>query len=182
MINSEKVALFIDGPNLYHTARSLGFDLDFKRLLSEFERRCSLLRAYYYSTVTEDTGFQAARPLLDWLAYNGFAVVTKQAKEFDDVEGRRSVKRNIAIEMVIDALEISKHVDRIVLFSGDGDFRAMIEAVQRRGVHVTIVSSIKTKPPMVSEELRRQADTFFELDELKDAIGRREVTGRRPRS
>jgi uncharacterized LabA/DUF88 family protein len=182
MISSKKIALFIDGPSLYHTARSLGFDLDFKRLLSEFERRSSLLRAYYYSTVVEGAGFHAARPLLDWLAYNGFAVVTKPAKEFDDGEGRRGVKRNLAIEMVVDALEISKHVDQIVLFSGDGDFRPMIEAVQRRGVHVTVVSSIKTRPPMVAEELRRQADAFFELDELKGAIGRMETTGRHPRS
>jgi uncharacterized LabA/DUF88 family protein len=172
MNNFEKTAIFIDGENLYHTAKALGFDIDFKRLLTEFETRGSLLRCYYYTAVSSDVEDQVTRPLTDWLDYNGFTTVAKPAKVFDDGEGRRKFKRNIAIEIVIDALEIVKRVEHIVLFSGDGDFRSLIEAVQRRGVRVTVVSTIRTKPPMIADELRRQADSFLELNDLKVAIGR----------
>jgi uncharacterized LabA/DUF88 family protein len=172
MNNFEKTALFIDGENLHHTAKALGFDIDFKRLLIEFETRGSLMRSYYYTAVASDVEHQVTRPLTDWLDYNGFTVVAKSAKVFDDGEGRRKFKRNIAIELAIDALEIAKRIEHMVLFSGDGDFRSLIEALQRRGVRVTVVSTMRTKPPMIADELRRQADTFLELNNLKAAIGR----------
>src|ERR1700728_3092669 len=118
----EKIALFIDCPNFYYSTRAISLDVDFKRLLAEFERRGSLLRAYYYTTVVENTEFAAVKPLIDWLDYNGYTVVTKPAKEFDDGEGRRKFKRNIAIELAVDALEVVARVDHIFLFSGDGDY------------------------------------------------------------
>jgi uncharacterized LabA/DUF88 family protein len=167
-----KAALFIDGVNLYYTAKSLGLDLDFKRLLTEFERRCPLLRAYYYTTVFEEAEFQTTRPLIDWLDYNGFTIRVKAAKEVDDGEGRRKFKRNVAVELAVDALEIANYVDKIVLFTGDGDFRSVVQAVQRRGIHVTVVSSMRSKPPMAADELRRQADTFLELYDLRTSICR----------
>jgi uncharacterized LabA/DUF88 family protein len=170
-MNIEKIALFIDGPNFYFSARALGLDVDFKRLLAEFERRGSLLRAYYYTTVMENAEFAAARPLIDWLDYNGYTVVTKPAKELDG-EGRRKFKRNIAIELAVDALETVARVDHIFLFSGDGDYRKLIEALQRRGVRVTVVSSVQTNPSMIAEELRRQADAFLDLADLRSAIER----------
>jgi uncharacterized LabA/DUF88 family protein len=170
-MNIEKIALFIDGPNFYFSARALGLDVDFKRLLAEFERRGSLLRAYYYTTVMENAEFAAVRPLIDWLDYNGYTVVTKPAKEFDG-EGRRKFKRNIAIELAVDALETVARVDHIFLFSGDGDYRKLIEALQRRGVRVTAVSSVQTNPSMIAEELRRQADAFLDLADLRSAIER----------
>jgi uncharacterized LabA/DUF88 family protein len=172
MNSSGILALFVDGPSLHYTARALGFEIDFKRLLSEFKVRGALVRAFYYTMIVEDAEFQTIRPLIDWLDYNGFTVRAKPTKEFDDGEGRRKIKRNIAIELAVDALEIAKHVDHIILFSGDGDLRALIEAVQRRGVHVTVISTIKTRPPMIADELRRQADTFLELEELRAAVGR----------
>ena len=172
MANFGRSALFIDGENLYYTAKSLGMDLDFKRLLAEFQSHGPLLRAYYYTTVSEDAEYQTTRPLIDWLAYNGFAVTVKAAKEFDDGDGRHKFKRNVAIEIAVDMLEIASHVDHTILFSGDGDFRALVQAAQRRGVHVTVVSSMRTRPPMVADELRRQADTFIELDSLKTSICR----------
>jgi uncharacterized LabA/DUF88 family protein len=171
MIVSDKTALFIDGTNLHYTAKALGFDIDFKRLIEEFEKRGSILRSYYYTTISEGTE-SAVRPLVDWLDYNGFAVRAKPAKDFDDGDGRRKIKRNIGVELAVDALEIAKHLDQLVLFSGDGDFRSLVEAVQRRRAHVTVVSSVRTRPPMVADELRRQADAFLELDDLKAAIGR----------
>ncbi|MET3840972.1 NYN domain-containing protein [Bradyrhizobium sp. OAE829] len=170
MLSSEKLALFIDGLSLHHTAKALNFSIDFKRFLAEFRTRGVLVRAYYYTIIAEE--FQTTRPLIDWLEYNGFTVRTNSVKEFDDGEGRRKFKRNIGIELVVDAVEIAKHVDHILLFSGEGDFRPLVEALQRIGPRVTVVSSMRTNPMTVADELRRQADTFLELDDLKAAIGR----------
>jgi uncharacterized LabA/DUF88 family protein len=169
---SDRIALFIDGANLHATARTLGFDIDFKRLLKEFEGRGSLLRAFYYTAVIEDLEYSSLRPLTDWLSYNGYTVVTKAVKEFTDASGRRKVKANMNIELTIDAMELAEHVDQIVLFSGDGAFRSLVEAVQRRGVRVTVISTISSQPPMIADELRRQADVFTDLAELQSKLGR----------
>lgn len=169
---SGKLALFIDGPNLHFTAKVLGFDIDFARLLAEFGRYGTLLRASYYTVLLDDNSQQTLRRLTDWLDYNGFAVKAKVAKEFDDGEGRRRFKRNTGVDLAIDAIEIAEHVDHIVLFSGDGDLRRLVEALQRRGRAVTVVSSVETRPAMVATELRRQADHFIELSTLRDRIGR----------
>jgi len=169
----EKIALFIDGANLYATAKSLGFDIDYKRLLREYQSRGYLLRAFYYTAVIEDQEYSSIRPLIDWLDYNGYTVVTKATKEFvDQTTGRRKVKGSMDVELAVDAMEIAPYVDQIVLFSGDGDFRSLVEAVQRRGVRVVVVSTISTQPPMVADELRRQADQFVDILELQNKIGR----------
>lgn len=170
--SSHKIALFIDGVNLYATARALGFDIDYKRLLKEFESRGALVRAFYYTAIIEDQEYSSIRPLIDWLDYNGYSVVTKAAKEFVDQTGRRKVKGNMDIELAVDAMELAPHIDHMVLFSGDGDFRSLVEAVQRRGVRVTVVSTISTQPPMVADELRRQADVFTDIVQLRQQIGR----------
>jgi uncharacterized LabA/DUF88 family protein len=170
--DGNKIALFIDGANLYATAKTLGFDIDYKRLLREFQSHGTLVRAFYYTAVIEDQEFSAVRPLLDWLDYNGFTVVTKPTKEFIDANGHRKVKGNMDIELAVDAMEFADHVDHIVLFSGDGDFRSLVEAVQRRGVRVTVVSTISSQPPMIADELRRQADAFTDLVELQSKLGR----------
>jgi uncharacterized LabA/DUF88 family protein len=167
-----KIALFIDGANLYATAKTLGFDIDYKRLLKEFESRGTLVRAFYYTAILEDQEYSSLRPLLDWLDYNGFTVVTKPSKEFIDASGRRKLKGNMDIELAVDALELADHIDEMVLFSGDGDFRSLVEAVQRHGVRVSVVSSIATQPPMIADELRRQTDVFIDLRELQAKIGR----------
>ena len=172
MPQPDKIAVFIDGANLHATAKALGFDMDYRRLLKEFQGRGTLVRAHYYTAVIEDQEFSSIRPLIDWLDYNGFTVVTKATKEFFDANGRRKVKGNMDIELAVDAMELAEHVDQIVLFSGDGDFRPLVEAVQRRGVRVTVVSTMSTQPPMISDELRRQADVFTDLKELQSRIGR----------
>ena len=168
----ERLALFIDGSNLYAAARALGFDIDYKLLRSEFVRRGKLVRAYYYTALLEDQEYSPIRPLVDWLDYNGFTMVTKPAKEFIDSMGRRKVKGNMDIELAIDAMEMAEKVDHIVLFSGDGDFKPLIAAIQRKGCRVSVVSTIRSQPPMIADDLRRQADNFIELEELKDVIGR----------
>jgi len=167
-----RIAIFIDGRNLYATAKALGFDIDYKRLLKEFQTRGTLLRAFYYTAIVEDQDYSSIRPLIDWLDYNGYTVITKATKEFIDASGRRKMKGNMDIELTVDAMELAAHVDQIVLFSGDGDFRSLVEAVQRRGVRVTVVSSILSQPPMIADELRRQADVFTDLVELKSKLGR----------
>ena len=167
-----RIALFIDGANLYTTAKTLGFDIDYKRLLKEFQSRGNLVRAFYYTAMIEDQEYSSIRPLLDWLDYNGYTVATKVTKEFIDTNGRRKVKGNMDIELAVDAMELAEHVDQIVLFSGDGDFRSLVEAVQRRGVHVTVVSTISSHPPTIADELRRQADVFTDLVELRSKVSR----------
>lgn len=168
----ERVALFIDGANLYSAARSLGFEIDYRRLLESFRKESHLVRAFYYTALVEDQEYSPLRPLIDWLDYNGFTMVTKPAKEYTDAMGRRKVKGNMDIELAIDVMEMAPHIDHVVLFSGDGDFRRLVEAVQRKGVRVSVVSSTKTQPPMVADELRRQADTFIELQDLMPKIMR----------
>ena len=168
----EKIALFIDGANLHATAKSLGFEIDYKRLLRQFQLRGYLLRALYYTAVIEDHEYPSIRPLIDWLDYNGYTVVTKAAKELVDQTGRRKIKGNLDVELAVDAMEIAPHMDQMVLFSGDGDFRSVVEAVQRRGVRVVVVSTSSTQPPMVAQELRRQADEFIDIIGLQSKIGR----------
>ncbi len=168
----ERLALFIDGSNLYASAKALGFDIDYKLLRSEFSRRGKMLRAMYYTALLENEEYSPIRPLVDWLNYNGFTMITKPAKEFTDSFGRRKVKGNMDIELAVDAMELAPHLDHVVLFSGDGDFRPLIESLQRQGVRVSVVSTIRTQPPMIADELRRQCDNFIELDELRDVIGR----------
>src|SRR5882757_9022379 len=169
---ASNIALFIDGANTYAAAKTLGFDIDYKRLLKEFQDRGVLVRALYYTAIIEDQEFSPLRPLIGWLGYNGFTVVTKTSKEFIDADGRRKLKGNMDVELTVGAMELAGHVDQIVLFSGDGDFRSLVEAVQRRGVHVTVVSTMASQPPMVADELRRQADVFTDLKELQSRIGR----------
>jgi uncharacterized LabA/DUF88 family protein len=169
---TERVALFVDGANLYATAKALGFDIDYKRLLALFRHQGQLVRALYYTALVEDQEYSSIRPLIDWLDYNGYTMVTKPTKEFTDATGRRKIKGNMDIELAVDAMELSEHLDHIVLFSGDGDFRSLVEALQHKGKRVSVVSTLTTTPPMIADELRRQADQFIDLATLQDEIGR----------
>lgn len=169
---NDRYALFIDGANLYATAKALNFDIDYKRLLAMFQKRGRLLRALYYTALVEDQDYSPIRPLIDWLDYNGYCIVTKPAKEFTDPSGRRKIKGNMDIELAVDVMEMMQHLDHIILFSGDGDFRSLVECVQRHGRRVTVVSTMATKPPMIADELRRQADQFVDLVDLEQEIGR----------
>lgn len=168
----ERVALFIDGANLYAAARALAFDIDYRRLLELFGSQARLIRAFYYTALIEDQEYSPLRPLVDWLDYNGYTMVTKPTKEYTDATGRRKIKGNMDIELAIDVMEMAQTLDHIVIFSGDGDFRRLVEAVQRKGLRVSVVSTIRSTPPMIADELRRQADVFIELQELASQIMR----------
>src|SRR6516164_4511791 len=177
MSSSSRIALFIDGANLHATAKALGFEIDYKRLLADFQTRGTLVRAFYYTAIIEDQEYSSIRPLVDWLDYNGYTVVTKATKEFIDASGRRKVKGSMHIELAVDAMEPVGQIDQMILFSGDGDFRSVVAAVQRRGVRVTVVSTIVTQPLMIADELRRQADVFIDLRELQPKISRDPFSG-----
>jgi uncharacterized LabA/DUF88 family protein len=170
--NIEKTALFIDGANLHATAKSLGFDIDFGSLLSHFRKNGNLLRALYYTAISEDQEYSSIRPLIDWLDYNGFSMVTKPTKEFRDAIGNRKVKGNMDIELAVDAMRLAPQLDHIIIFTGDGDFRALVRALQEQGKRVSVVSTLETKPAMISDELRRQADHFVDLADLEPHISR----------
>ncbi len=169
---TDRMALFIDGANLYSAAKSLGFDIDYRKLLDEFRKRGILIRAYYYTALVEDQEYSPIRPLVDWLDYNGFTLVTKPAREYTDREGRKRFRGDMDLEIAVDMMELTPRCDHVVLFSGDGDFRCLVEAVQRKGVRVTVVSTVKSQPAMASDDLRRQADAFVDLADLVDIIGR----------
>jgi uncharacterized LabA/DUF88 family protein len=177
---NERTALFIDGANLYSASRNLGFDVDYRNLLEFFRKKTHVIRAYYYAAVLETEEYSPLKPLTDWLAYNGYSLVTKPAREFTDSSGRRRVKGNMDVELAIDMLELAPKLDHVILFSGDSDFRRLVEAVQRLGVRVTVVSSIRSSPPMIADELRRQVDHFIELADIAGEFTRRQ-TEPRPR-
>ena len=168
----DRVALFIDGANLYFTTKSLNFDIDYRKLLKLFQRQGRLVRAFYYTALFEDNEYSPIRPLVDWLDYNGFTIVTKPAKEYTDTQGRRKIKGNMDMELAIDMLDMADKLDHAVLFSGDGDFKSLLHSVQRHGLRVTVVSTLKTQPPMIADELRRQADEFIDLTDIADEICR----------
>ena len=176
MIVQHRLALFIDGANTHFAARSVGFDIDYRRLLAEIQSWGSLVRAFYYTVMPEDQEYSSLRPLMDWLDYNGYQVVTKPVREFTDTSGRRKVKGNIEVELAVDALELASRIDQMVLFSGDGDYRSVVAAMQRKGVRVTVVSTASTRPPMIADELRRQADEFVDLAVLAPKISRQGQT------
>ena len=168
----ERTALFIDGANLYGAARNLNFDIDYKKLLQLFKDKTQLVRASYYTVLIEDQEYSPIRPLVDWLDYNGYTLVTKPAKESTDPSGRRRIRNSINVEMAIDMMELAGRIDHAVLFSGDGSFRRAIEGVQRLGPRVTVVSTVSTNPPMAADEIRRQADSFVDLSKFRVEIER----------
>ena len=162
----ERIAVFIDGANLYQAARALAFDIDYRRLLDVFASRGRLVRAYYYTALLDEQEYSPIRPLVDWLDYNGYTMVTKPLKEFSQATGRRKYKGNMDVDIAVDVMELAPHVDHVVLVTGDGDFKRLVEAVQRRGVRVSTISTIRTTPPLIADELRRQSDQFIDWAEL----------------
>ena len=161
----ERIAIFIDGSNLYSTVKHLDFDIDYKKMLDLFRGKGRLIRANYYTALVEEADYSPIRPLVDWLDYNGYHCITKPAKSQVDRDGRRRTKGNMDAEMIVDMLQLSPHIDHLILFTGDGDFRAPVEAIQKQGTRVTVVSTMRSKPPMLADELRRQCDAFIEISD-----------------
>lgn len=170
---SNKTAVLIDGANLFATAKNLGFDIDFKLLKSKLEEKYNVHRIYYYTALVEQDGEKILlKPLVDWLTYNGFMLITKSARVMINREGVKKIKGNMDVEIAVDAMNIANlpGMTDIVFFTGDGDFRYLVEDIQRKGVKVTIFSSIITNTAMIADNLRKQCDEFIELDSWKDRI------------
>lgn len=176
--NKDRVCVLIDGSNLYATTRLLRFEPDYKLFLKPFEKYGKIVFANYYTAEDEDesSGNIKIRPIVDWLAYNGYQTVTKETRTFTDSSGNRRIKGNMDTEITTDMLlaAYEANIDTVVLVSGDGDFSYVVRAVQRRGVRVVVVSSKDTSPSMVADTLRRTANEFIELNELKDIVRRRD--------
>ena len=168
----ERIALFIDGSNLYSTAKSLDYDIDYKKMLNLFRGKGRLITANYYTAILERDDYSSIRPLMDFLDYNGYHVISKPAKEFTDRDGRRKIKGDMDMEIAMDMVDLAPHVDHMLLLSGDGDFRPVLKSVQKQGVRVTVISTRTSHPPMLADELRRQADAFIELSDMDRLIGR----------
>lgn len=171
----ERVGVLIDGVNLHGATRSLGFDVDYKRLLKVFRQNCRLVRAIYFAAVQDEADHQRARPLVDWLSYNGFSIVTKRLKVYTDDAGWRRVRGDVSIEVAVVAMQLADHLDHIILFCSDGDLRCLVAALQQMGKRVSVVSTVKTHPAMIADDLRRQADHFIDLDVLKPLIERKSL-------
>jgi len=170
--SQERIALFVDGANFYSTGKSLEFDIDYKKMLELFKEKGRLVIARYYTAIIENDDYSPIRPLVDWLNYNGYQVISKPAKSYTDRDGRSRIKGNMDIELALDMVSLAEHVDHIILCSGDGDFRAAVEACQDKGTRVSVLSSIRTNPPMLADELRRQANDVIELSDMEKLIGR----------
>ena len=160
----ERIALFIDGPNLYSAARSLGFDIDYKNLLDVFRQKGSLVRAFYYTALVEDQEYSPIRPLIDWLDYNGYTMVTKPAKEHTDASGRRKVKGNMDIELAIDMLEMAQHIDHAVRHAAtrmpttcrtSSKIRPRADQRRRTPKRVSTIATTCTKTPDHDQEHHR---------------------------
>ena len=169
----ERTVLFIDGSNFYAAARTLGMDIDYARMRAYFAHNAHMIRACYYTALPEDQEYSPLRPLIDWLDYNGYSVVSKLTREFTDPDtGKRRVKGNMDMEIALDMLRLAPKIDHAILFSGDGDFCRLLEDVQGMGVRVSVVSTTKTSPPMAADSLRRMADEFIEMEDLREFITR----------
>lgn len=173
-----KTALFIDGSNTHATAKALRLDIDYARVRAYYKD--TLLRAYYYTAVLPDTeGFVSIKPLIDYLSYNGYSVVTKPTKTYtDEVTGQTRVKGNMDLDIAVQAMQIAPYIQHAVFFTGDGDFKPLILAMQGIGVRCDVVSSIETEPSMCADELRRACDVFTDMASLREAFVRKERVSR----
>jgi uncharacterized LabA/DUF88 family protein len=166
----ERTALFIDGVDTISACRALGFNIDFKKLLGLFIAKTRLLRATYYTLAGDEPDDTTTRSLIDWLAYNGYAVVSKPERAIGSGGIRRGTANSIAVDIAVDAIRLSADLDHAVLFSGQGDFRYLLASLQKGGCRVSVVSSRKAAECAVSDDLRRQADQFIELADLQNEI------------
>lgn len=165
----QRFAAFIDGSNFHASTKALQFDVDFEKLLQALRQTGHLVRAYYYTALPDNNEYSPIKRIADWLDYNGYTVVSKPWRDFTNSEtGQRRKKGNMDMELALDMIKIANHVEHVVLFSGDGDFCRLLHEVQDKGVSVTVISSHK----LVADTLRRQADDFIEINQIRHLIER----------
>lgn len=167
----ERLAIFIDGQHLFSASRNLGFDVDYRNFLECFRKKGKVIRAYYYAVHVDNGEYSPLKPLTDWLAYNGYALSMRTTTEHTDSQGRRRIPHT-DLEMLADMFGIADHVDHMVIVTGNGGYCRGVSLIQQRGVRVSVLSSIKTDSPMLSDDLRRTCDQFIELQEIKSEFTR----------
>jgi len=164
----KRAALLIDGSNAYASGMALGFQIDYVKFLSFFRKRYDINRALYFTALPPKDMVSPLRPMTTFLEHNGYTVVSKETKDYINHAGEKKRKGNMDCEIAVYATKYAEVVDEMVLFSGDGDFRCVVERVQELGTRVTVLSTLVGH--MVADSLRRQADEFIELDSMRADI------------
>lgn len=171
--NTERIGLFIDGYSLYQTVRAMDLRIDYKALRDLFASKGRLNRVQYFATVNDHDPdeFNPQRKTFDWLQYNGFDVQTIQTRSFTGSDGEIQYRGNASVLMTCYALKHAEHLDHVVILTGNADFAPLITALQERGTRVTMVSTIKNGS-LCSDQLRRSADDFIDLEDLRQQISK----------
>jgi uncharacterized LabA/DUF88 family protein len=169
--SSKTTAILVDGSNLHAAYTALGLtSVDFKRAREYFG---PVFKACYFTALPPKDETSTLRPMVDFLEYNEWTVYQKEWKQFTDAQGVTKTKGNMDVEMAVVAMRIAPCVTHTVLFTGDGDFQFLVRELQQcYNHHVTVVSTIKSRPAMCADLLRRQADTFIDLVDLHAHVGR----------
>lgn len=170
---TETTYLLIDGVALHHASRANGISVDFKRLLQWLRERTRLVRAIYFTAlVEEDDEVISVKPLVDWLDYNGYMTVTKAARIYSNEDGTRRVKGSMNVEIAMMMAELAGIAEHIVLASGDADLIPAVKYVQQRGSRVSVISTLHSRPPCVSDDLRRQTDDYIDIVSIEKHVAR----------
>jgi uncharacterized LabA/DUF88 family protein len=160
LLNRGRVAIFIDGSNLFYAALNLGIEIDYTKLLCCLTANARLLRAFFYTGI--DRMNERQQGFLLWMRRNGYRVVTKDLVQLPD----GSKKANLDIEIAVDMMRLANHFDTAILVSGDGDLAYAVDAITYRGVRVEVVSLRS----MTSDSLINVADCYIDLDTIKENI------------
>ena len=167
------VMLFFDGANTQMAAKALSFEIDYKKLRDGFAERCNVLRSYYFQATPPDgyENYAYVKPLTDFLSYNNYHLITKPFRQFKDADGVVRGKGNMDIEIAIQMMKSMNKADYLFLFSGDGDFKPLLEECQLNGhAQIVVVSTLHSEPPVVSDELRKQADHYIDWANLEPVV------------
>jgi len=167
---NEALAIIIDGASIHSASQSVDLQIDWHTFLTEFQNRGHLIRAIYATPIFEDEGeHNPLRPLIDWLDYNGFTTITRTARKEADDNGRFRIKNgNIHVDVTLAAIRLAKKADHIVLFSGDGSYEPLVKELKRMNVRVSVCCAKKS----AADGLRRNADEFIDLEDIRGLVGR----------
>ncbi len=160
----KRAAIIIDGPNAKASANAAGFQVDYKKLLDFYSQEFDVFRAMYFTALPPRAVEAPIHKLTDWLGYNGYNVISKETKEYEQLDGSVKTKGNMDVEITVHTLELSKHVHELIFFTGDGDFRFLLETVQRSGLRATVIAA----RGVVSDDLRKQADRYVDLADMRN--------------
>jgi len=173
----DRVAIFIDGENIHYSAKHLNMRMDYLKLCKILAGSRRLVRSYFYTAVSNQS--EGKIDFINFLKLNGFKVVTREVKSFSEGDGAtRSVRNALDMQMALDVIEMSEHLDTVVLCTGDGDFRPLVDALVRKGKHVEVCGLRE----MTSTDLIAGSDVYIDLDSLKNQVALEQLTQREVRN